>query len=135
MIGLVSVSGCGGLGKLHSVSGTITVDGKAVPEGSQVNFWPEKPLATPATIMGKCDANGKYTMTTNGKSGVPSGKYKVTVTTIIAGGGQDPSKMVAGAPPEAGAVQRAASDKYEGQGTTPLSVEVPAGPFDFALTR
>ena len=73
--------GCGGSGpKLVPVKGTVSVGGKTLTRGS-VSFRPDKSrdetgTAEPAGII---EADGTYTMYTNGKPGAPIGKYTVLV--------------------------------------------------------
>jgi hypothetical protein len=132
---VVAVAGCGGLGKLHSVEGKVT--GVNIPEGI-VQFHPEKKFSTNVEIRGDIK-DGAYKMTTNGKPGVPEGKYKVTVTATALPAGQDPSKLIGGGAPNptapmAGA-EKLVGDKFTLPESTPLSVTVPGGNYELAVTK
>ncbi|GAB4154456.1 MAG: hypothetical protein Tsb009_31120 [Planctomycetaceae bacterium] len=78
---LVGVNGCGGKkgvdGPTGTVSGTITMKGGTIPEGSSVIFMPEKG-GTPASA--KIDSSGNFSLLYKGESAIPVGKYKVAVT-------------------------------------------------------
>jgi hypothetical protein len=82
----------------------------------------------PIAASGSLDATGHYRLVSNGKPGVPAGKYKVVVTAVPPGTG------------DRDVVKRpAVPNRYAGEKTTPLSVEVapePApGAYDLKLTR
>jgi len=135
-IGLIALAGCGGgLGKLEPVEGKISVGGQPLTAGD-VTFHPED-AKLKATIVGKVGSDGAYKMTTNGKPGVPKGKYKVTVTTIVLSGGTgDPGAMKPGGPAAStGPPKRQANEKYESVGTSGLSVDVPGGNYTFQLEK
>ncbi|NQT36525.1 MAG: carboxypeptidase regulatory-like domain-containing protein [Planctomycetes bacterium] len=79
VIGLLGLTGllltCGGCGgDLATVSGTVTMDGKALPEAT-VTFRP----AEGAVGYGTSDAEGHYTIRTGASDGLAPGDYKVTV--------------------------------------------------------
>jgi len=131
LLGVVAASGCGGIGKLHPVSGKITGVNKI--EGT-VNFLPEKKFAKPLDIRGEIK-DGSYTMKTDGKDGVPEGKYTVSIAPKPAApGGMDPSAMTgAGEKPPP---PTAASVVVEKPVTvTNPTVTVPSGNYDLAVTR
>lgn len=135
LLGVVAVTGCGGLGKLHPVEGKITVDGSNLTTG-MVTFTPEKPFKQPVEIRGEV-SNGSYTMTTNGKPGVPEGRYKVAVAAVALPKGHDPSSMKPGdpvAPPPSGP-QRLVNEKYEMAATSGLEVTVPGGNYELKVSR
>jgi len=137
LLGLLALTGCGGgVGKLEPVEGKVEVAGQPLTEG-QVNFFPVDPPKGPALrITGKIGSDGRYKMTTNDKSGVPKGKYKVSVDTVAAtGAAPDPSATVKGAPSAAKAPERKANIKYENPENSGLVVEVPTGPYDLKLER
>ncbi len=69
---LLTCGGCGG--DLATVSGTVTLDGKALPNAT-VTFRPE----TGAVAYGTSDAEGHYTIRTGASEGLAPGDYKVTV--------------------------------------------------------
>jgi hypothetical protein len=132
LVVLVAASGCGGIGKLHPVEGKATVDGSPLPAGISINFVSATKSGPAVTISGSTDANGNYKMTTNGKAGVPAGKYKVVIGQLIPTA-TDPSKGVAAV----GSVESPKSvvdPKFEREDTTTLTVDVPAGPFDLNCT-
>jgi len=135
-LGLLACTGCGSGPALIPVEGKVTVGGQPLA-AAKVVFYPteELPAGTRLDIVGVIGADGAYRMTTNGKAGVPKGKYKATVNTL---GG-------AGAPPPVGALpaptaapppppRRKANIKYESPDTTDLTVEVPSSSYDLGLT-
>jgi hypothetical protein len=133
LVAVLSSNGCTGLGKLHPVSGKANVDGGPMPEGTRVTFWPQTKTSVAMDITGVVDASGNYKMFTNGKSGVPAGKYKVTVSTPPPAGA-DPSKMPDAAP---GLVLPPAvfDAKYTDQNNTPLEVSVPGGNYELSASK
>src|SRR3954447_16076580 len=77
---LVTVSGCGEVQKVASVSGVVTLNGKRLANAS-VTF---SPIAKEGSIdagdgsAGKTNANGEYTLTTSrGVPGAMVGKHRV----------------------------------------------------------
>lgn len=66
--------GCGGMPA--TVTGKVTVGGKSY-EALRVSFVPE---AGGATVSGKTDAEGHYTLKTGKQTGLSPGEYRVTVT-------------------------------------------------------
>ncbi len=81
LIGLTVLPGCGkknALGPLvmGSVKGTVTLDGKAPPAGTQITFT-HKERAFPA--VAEIGSDGSYTLTFNQKPQVPVGTYDVAV--------------------------------------------------------
>src|ERR1051325_10249454 len=78
---LSSVSGCSGNSeKLIPVSGTVSIEGKALSTGT-VTLVPEaesgeKSFQRP---LGAIKSDGHFELFTNGKKGVSPGKYKVVV--------------------------------------------------------
>jgi predicted small lipoprotein YifL len=74
-----SLLGCGKGGPtLIPVTGSIEVDGKPA-NGATIIFHPtdKEMKLIPATTT---DANGKFTLVTNAKPGIPVGSYDVTIT-------------------------------------------------------
>lgn len=73
--------GCGGgvsdAPKLVPAHGSVTYNGRPLP-GATVSFYPEKGPAA----MASTDLEGKFTLTTGGRSGVVHSKCKVTITKI-----------------------------------------------------
>lgn len=81
ILGICVLAGCQGSSDKYqvvAVSGTVTLDGKAV-EGATVTFMPES--AEGVAAAGTTDASGQYTLQTSGveKRGAVPGTYKVTV--------------------------------------------------------
>jgi hypothetical protein len=75
LLALVSV-GCGDKGpKLYPATGTVTYEGKPLADAS-ILFVPQGGRPS----IGTTDASGKFSMTTNGKPGVPAGTYSVTIS-------------------------------------------------------
>jgi len=79
-------TGCDG-GKVAPVSGTVTLDGKPLPN-AHVNFQPiaEGMNAAGPGSHGKTDANGHYTLEVVGenKNGAYVGKHRVEITAATA---------------------------------------------------
>lgn len=126
------IVGCGPTGPaLHPVTGKVTLKG-APASGLQVSFMPVD--AKQMAASGKVDG-GSYTLYSNAGAGAMAGKYKVVIAQAAAGSGGPPT-------PEQMAAQYAgnrqgggpAQDKpsfpseYSAADTTPLEVEVKAGP-------
>jgi hypothetical protein len=76
---LVFVAGCSGGGFQSSVSGTITLDGKAIGPGFLV-FAPLAGGTNPAN--GAIQPDGSYELKTANTAGLRPGKYKVSVTVL-----------------------------------------------------
>ena len=113
------LAGCGkaaDLGvELAPVSGVVLLDGKPMPN-PVVTFYPEKG----PTGIGIADANGAFTIQTNGQAGAPIGKCKVTV---VPGSGE----MAEMDGNEAALNEQPAIDpRFASSATTTLSVTVPA---------
>jgi len=135
---LAALVGCSGLGTLHPVKGTAkTADGQALKEGWKIHFSPDgwKP-AVQVDITGKVKASGEYEMeTTSGTStraGVPAGKYKVYVSTLVAAGKADVGKL---ADPSGLKGQAVINKKYENPADSDMKVTVPGGPFDLSFGK
>jgi hypothetical protein len=69
--------GCGGDGMESEVTGSVTLDGKAVGPGTIV-FAPVAGEQNPAT--GTIQVDGTYFLTSNRARGLPAGRYKASVT-------------------------------------------------------
>ena len=121
--------------KVVPVTGTVTYQGKPVGD-AQVTFWGDA-AATPA--VGQTDAEGKFQLITQDRTGAVPGKYKVTVSkTETLGGGADnaPTTMddAAKAPQYAKQTRATLPAQYADQSKTPLEQTVTdAGPNDIAL--
>ena len=73
----LGLTGCGGPAqpKLYPTTGTVTWKGAPLADAT-VSFVP----SVGAPSDGKTDAQGKFTIMTNGKPGAPAGACKVTVS-------------------------------------------------------
>jgi len=75
-------SGCGdGTPSLTPVSGKVTVNEKPLTSGSVI-YYPNSAKGNKfgGLSVGEINAQGEYTLQTNGKPGAPVGAYKVTVS-------------------------------------------------------
>jgi hypothetical protein len=136
----VLVCGCGddsGVGQTFPVRGRITVGSEPLTASTTVVlFKPDaaKGNTSPFEPTGTVDAEGNYTLHTNGKKGAPAGWYKVVVTAAEAPSfrGKGPRTQMPGA-------KSLVAAKYGQAKTTDLAVEVienPApGAYDLKLTR
>lgn len=80
---LMAIVGCGtddGLGR-RAVSGTVTLDGTPLADGS-ITF---EPIEKSTTSSGAIIAGGKYSITR--EQGLPPGKYRVVINAIKPGTG------------------------------------------------
>jgi hypothetical protein len=79
LVVLIGLSGCGS--ELASVSGAVTLDGKAVPGGPQysgtVSFYRDDGGGAPA--IGRIDESGNYELRTGSQSGIEPGTYLVGI--------------------------------------------------------
>jgi hypothetical protein len=124
VVGLLALSiGCGSKANLNNVTGSVSVDGKPA-EGAVVMFHPTDPSIknVASAIAG---ADGKFQVTYEKQTGIPVGKYKVTVIW------PDPAtpkptdaERMTGLGPEAPDLL---AGKYASRGTTPLEIEVTGG--------
>lgn len=74
---LSTAVGCGSRDSLPSVRGTVTLNGKPLPN-ARVSFYPVKGRAA----LGVTDKAGRYQLqTSNDVHGVEEGEYRVTITT------------------------------------------------------
>jgi hypothetical protein len=104
---------------LYPVSGHVTLSGKAMT-GGYVTFKPDKAKGNNfgGEPTAEIDANGDYSLTTNGKPGAPAGWYKVVVG-APPGDLTDPAKALPTV---------LISEKYLDAAKTPLEKEVVASP-------
>lgn len=78
ILGVLCV-GCGKGGpSLVPVTGSVMVDGKPA-EGATLIFFPKDASLT-LIPSAQADASGKFSIITDGKNGIPTGAYDVTVT-------------------------------------------------------
>jgi len=137
---MIALTGCGDrAGKLLPVQGKVDVDGRPLTAG-EVRYLPEgRKDGTRLEPVGMIGSDGSYTMKTNGKDGVPAGKYKVTV--IPPSAPAPSADLTAGAPAPGAAKEppRLFNPKFQDVTESPLSVEVTptasAGQYDLKLTR
>ncbi len=128
------IAGCGDSGpKLHPVSGTVTLEGKPLPNAG-VMFFPRGATLGNACV-GITDADGKYTLKPEGRggTGAPEGEFAVTISKMK---DPPPGKPGESAPAETG-LEETLSPKYWDSAITILSAKVPAGgtTVDFPLKR
>jgi hypothetical protein len=140
LLGALLATGCGdapGVGPTYRVRGRITLNGEPlVAETAMILFRPDASRGnlSPFEPAGNPDAEGHYSVSTNGKPGAPPGRYKVivTATTVEAGAPKDQRR----ARPHPKSLVPA---KYGQAATTDLAVEVvesPApGAYELKLTR
>ena len=77
-LALLFTAGCGGNPNLGQVTGTVTLDGKALPDAS-ILFTPD---SGGATSYGKTDSSGHYRMMfSNTEAGAWVGKNRVIIRT------------------------------------------------------
>jgi hypothetical protein len=134
---LLALGGCSGVGKLDSVSGKVTLDGKPLA-GVSVNFIPDaqKGNKTELGVSGTTDSEGNYHLQTITRvrsttyDGAPPGWYKVTIRPTL---GESP-EGTAGPKGKASRVPV----KYQNPDQTPFHIEVvdapQAGAYDLNLT-
>ena len=81
LLALLGLAGCKGnsLPPLVPVKGKVTVDGQPLTSG-QVTYLPADPSEKAPLSNGTIDSAGNYEIFTQGQSGAPKGKYKVTVS-------------------------------------------------------
>jgi len=134
---VLAAVGCGGKDKLVTVEGKATVNGAPLP-GGMVTF---NPVDTKGKSAIGAVADGVYKLTTDGKSGAPVGKYKVSYSSPAPAGFAtgDPSSLGSAPPPAARPRENLVAPKYEGIGTTDMIIEVVASPspgtYDLKFTR
>ena len=131
--------GCGdsrGVGKVYPVTGKITLNGEPLTvTTTMVLFRPDASRGNASRFepAGTVDADGDYTVFTDGKEGAPSGWYKVIVTATstevqTTHGKRDHPRPKSLLPAKYGRAQ-----------TTELAVEVVANPapgvYDLKLSR
>lgn len=122
-------SGCGGSQAsdqpdLGSVTGTITMDGAALP-GAMVIFSPEKGRSS----MGTTDSEGKYEMVYVGDTkGAKLGTHKISITTVQEGNSEESGEEAAIA------FKETIPAKYNTKTTLTEIVKEGDNLFDFELT-
>ncbi len=81
--GVLGCSGGEAPPKLYPVTGTVVVGGKPL-ENITVQLMPVDPAAKGRPGIGKTDAEGKFTILTNGDKGANAGKFKVVLQSVTA---------------------------------------------------
>ena len=87
-LGAIGLVGCGGstMPKIYPATGTVTWKGEPLADAT-VSFVP----SVGAPSDGKTDAQGKFTIMTNGKPGARAGACKVTVSKFAGAGASMPA--------------------------------------------
>ncbi|BBO33087.1 hypothetical protein [Lacipirellula parvula] len=123
-LGIVAILliGCGG--KPSQVSGTVTLDGKAIERG-MVGFTPANGGMRASGVI---ESDGTYSLTTNRDSGLEPGEYMVTVVS------REPGPPATTGPPAPGPY--ITPQHYAAEATSGLKFTVERGSnkIDLALT-
>jgi hypothetical protein len=121
--GLLLMAGCSGDAvKTVSVEGTVTLDGKPLPN-AEVEF---QPTDNSSPSYGKTDSSGHYElMFTADQAGALVGEHKVRITT--GGETEDDSGNTT-------TTEEVVPEKYNAQTELTATVEKGGGPYDFDLT-
>jgi hypothetical protein len=115
------------------VTGTVKLQGQPLSIGS-VSFRPDAAKGNKSMHIpyGQIDGEGKYELVTIGRKGAPPGWYKVLVYA-------DENALIDANSSRPPTPRWMMHEKYTGEGTTPLSVEVVATPapgaYDFEVTK
>jgi hypothetical protein len=125
-------AGCGdGVGKRVPVEGRVLVEGEPLTRaGGTVAFVPDPGKGNRGTFwaVGPIDADGRFTLATRGKAGVPAGWYKVVVKATPPGADDRETQP-----------DPLHHPRFAAANTTPLSVEVvtapSAGAYDLVVTH
>jgi hypothetical protein len=133
---LTALIGCGGGAHDEvSVSGTVTLDGKALP-GAALRFVPTGSTRGVGG-MGRAGADGKYTLKgMRGAAGILPGTYKVVISKLVMPDGTDfPADSKVG-PMDSPAKEQLPAT-YSDSNQTRLTATVPegGGVVDFRLKR
>ena len=114
--------GCGDSEELGQITGTVTVNGEAVTNGSIVY----ENRGQSISVRTNLDENGQYHVRTHDRDGLPPGTYQVAVSSTRIGNGDSP--FVGGrseqAPPPTGP---AIPKVYFKVATSQLSAEIEVG--------
>jgi hypothetical protein len=150
VVGALILAGCGSggySGPTGTVSGTVTLNGDPVPQGSTVVFLSD----AGHTASGQIGAGGSYSLSVVGKSGkcsaVPVASYKVFVTPPAKGGGvmsEDSEEYAAMMESSASGEEQPAGEsaaeeevipaKFQSAATSDLVFEVKKGPNTIDVT-
>ena len=123
---MVFLAGCGDGFTYVAVKGKVTLKNEPITTG-EVVFVPEEGNPIGVNATGKIKPDGTFVLTTENRSGVPTGSYIACVRPQMRRlKGQDP-------PP------RVFSDKYISANESPLKIQVVANPapgaYDLLLTE
>ena len=123
------VCGCGG-GDVGQVSGTVTLSGQPLAEGTVV--FENTPAGI--SVNAEIGPDGSYTVKTYELSGLPPGTYQVAIKPASIGDGETP--LVSDPSEEIATPASVIPEKYRSVETSELTVTVVSGgnpPFDFDL--
>jgi len=81
LVAAASLTGCNSGPKLVPVTGTVTLDGKPL-DGANIAFSPHPGNEYPAQGTDVTGAEGNYKLSTNGRAGLPPGKYTVSISKL-----------------------------------------------------
>lgn len=128
---LAGMAGCGGPSDQIAVTGTVTLNGKALPDAI-VTFHPEGATGGLGG-SGKTGADGKYTLVSaQGGKGVLPGGYKVVVNRLLRPDGSPPDPN---SPPIESDARETLPATYSNRDSSTLTATVSkaASVHDFAL--
>jgi hypothetical protein len=125
MLGLCLCIGCAKSVPSGTVTGTVTLEGKPVPEGCTVTFLSDK-----YTAVGKVGAGGAYTLLDAGKPKIPAATYKVGVmpSDQRMSDAEYEKMMAAGSAGNMPPPPAVIPDKFQNPATSGLSFTVKEGP-------
>jgi len=83
-LGLLMAAGCGGP-EFHPVSGTVTLDDEPLADAN-VTFRPASEEGQWG--IADTDVQGRYTIISDEKTGLPEGQYEVAISTYVDGNDQ-----------------------------------------------
>ncbi len=143
--GVWGCSGSDGAPPLHPVTGTLVVGGKPL-ENVTVQLTPVDLNSTARPALGKTDAEGKFTILTNGDRGATAGKYKVVLLTSAPASGpmsvEEATKlsgqmtqqmMQSGGQPVSMTPTLPFPKEWADAGTTPKEIEVASQPVEIKI--
>lgn len=133
---LLLTSGCGGgglpAGETGTVSGTVTYNGKPVPEGCGVMFLP---VSGEAGVMGigTTDSSGAYTLKMRNEENILAGKYTVGISPPNSDNGSDDPDSAANVSEETSEPKLPFPEKYLSPETSEVTFDVVAGSNSFNI--
>jgi hypothetical protein len=114
-----------------SVSGTVTLNNEPLGDADVV-FIPEDDPEQ-AALRTTTNKEGKFKLAGYTREGVPTGKYKVTVSKLVLPNGQVPSGEEADQARASGRLRHAVHPDYGVREKTPLNAVVERGGNDFTF--